>query len=109
MGINYEKMAGVARNLISANGKTVSHKTIDEKGYNVTTGEVSGDAVIRPVDIIELEFDKEENQKKIIATAEHNICKYDILIIDGVDYEIVAINEMKPADTRLCYELWVAI
>lgn len=117
MGFNYANMAATALAQINDKGRSVTLRYVTQGTYNPATDGIAGaseadvsvKAVIRfytqkeQIETMIMEGDKEA----LIASSGITAPLVDDVIVDGDEFKILRVEEVKPGDTALLYRLQI--
>lgn len=110
----YDEMADIALELITEFGASISFSRVTEGVYDPASGKTIGDAEeVFSVNCVKDTFSSFERSDssievgdiKLIAAATHDFAVDDTATINGLDYKLVMVDPIKPANTVVAYEL----
>lgn len=113
----YENIAATALRLISEKGRNVTYRAFTTGNYNPATGSVSGDSTtdttVKMVvtRVVTQNIDNstlQRGDRLLLIAAGVVVPNEKDRIVDGSDtFQIISVEEIKPADTAIVYKLQV--
>ena len=110
MAYDYSKIANTAKRLINKFGRTIIKKTATSGGteWNPTQTEVDTNIIGVFTNFSKMEIDGtliQINDKKILTYDE--VVLTDIIVDNGIEYTVMNVDVIQPADLKLIYKVQV--
>ena len=115
MSTDYLGLQNTAKSLIENFGSTIPIKKISAETYNTITGEVATTETTSTIYAVKINYNRNEindtsiliDDIKLYIAGDTKIEQTDKLVIEGNEYNIINITEIKPANTVVYYEVQV--
>jgi len=110
MAYDYSKIANTAKRLIDKFGRTITKRTVTSGGteWNPTQTEVDTNIIGVFTSFSKMEIDGkliQVNDKKILTYDE--VILTDIIVDNGIEYTVMNVDVIQPADLKLIYKVQV--